>query len=220
MRFSTLPLVFFLVDLSLSQDGASLGNVLQATTTLATQSATASSSPQVVATIQIQIYGLSGSGVISFNNAPTVSDSQRLDSFSPFTPTLTSDGPRQTDSFPSLCNATSWFNTTTTPPGLVNSTLNFGSTVETSAPQQTDGFPGLCNATSLFNTTTIPPRFVNSTLSFNTTVEPSARGPFATPTPTALSIFTGSGALSKRSFLDISALLSTVIIQIAVVFFI
>jgi hypothetical protein len=173
MRFSALPLVFFLVGLGLSQDEASLGNILQATTTLA------SSSPQVVATIQIQIDGLLGSGVISLNNAPTISNSQGLDGFSSFTPTLMSDG-----------------------------------------PQQTDSFPNLCDTTSLLNTTTIPPRFANSTLNFNATAGPSAPRPFATPTPTALSIFTSSGVLTKRGFPDISALLSAVVIQIAVVFFI
>jgi hypothetical protein len=203
MLFPALPLVFFLVGLGLSQDEASLKNVYQATITLATRSAVASS-PQVVATIQIEIDGLSRSGIISLDKALTISHSQRLDSFSLSTPTLMSDGPRQ-DNPSNLCDTTSLLNTTVTSPHYVNITL-FNTT--TISPRNTD-------ITSLFNTTTIPPRFANSTSNFNATAGPSAPRPSATPT--APSIFTGSEVLTKPVFLDIYALFAAIVIQIAVI---
>ena len=73
----------------------------------------------------------------------------------------------------------------------------------------------MCSAISWSNITVILPNAANSSFNFNATARPSVQ-PFAMPTLTDPSIFTGEGVLSKQSFPDISALLSAIFIQIAV----
>ena len=91
MRFLVIAQVFIFFGLGLVQIQTSLGRVAQTTTTFTAEPAPASfhlfplanvSSLYIEVTIEIQISNLSGFGIISLTNFPTMSGSRGLESVS------------------------------------------------------------------------------------------------------------------------------------------
>lgn len=149
MRFLVTTLAFIHLSVSLVQG---FGNITHATHILTTTElasapfnplplANNSSFPHEKATVEIQISGLAGSGVITFTNTTNTSSSLGLESPSHSTSgsIVHDDNSHQTRSFSAPCTTTSWANTTSTP--LANSTFNFNATAGLSARQFATAMP-------------------------------------------------------------------------------
>lgn len=149
MRFVVTTLAFIPLSVGLVQG---FGNITQATHTLTTTEvasaplqppplANDSSSPRERATVQIQIGGLVGSGVITFTNATNTSSSLGRESPSLSTSALIVhyDNSHEISNLSATCTTTTWANTTSTP--LANSTFNFNATAGLSARQFATAMP-------------------------------------------------------------------------------
>jgi hypothetical protein len=145
MLFSTLSPIFLIFSLSLAQNNTRLGIVQPTISPFNPYIGSNSSSAEVVATIQIQIGDLSGSGVIYLSNVATTSESGGLMSTQLTQTPTTNAGPYQTEictssnttaSPPYISPSTLDFNTTAgIPPYVAPSTLNFNTTARTSGIQ-------------------------------------------------------------------------------------
>lgn len=204
MLFSTLSPIFLIFSLSLAQNNTRLGIVQPTISPFNPYIGSNSSSAEVVATIQIQIGDLSGSGVIYLSNVATTSESRGLTSTQLTQTPTTNAGPYQTE----ICTSS---NTTASPPYISPSTLDFNTTA---------GIPPyVAPSTSNFNTTaeisgtTVnPPYVAPSTLNFNTTARTSGIQPPLTPTATSIDsgLFTSSGTQIHHGLPEMSALLTAV----------
>ncbi|OCK76356.1 hypothetical protein K432DRAFT_408240 [Lepidopterella palustris CBS 459.81] len=121
MRLTGLALAFF-AGLGLAQNWISTGSISEDTTPQSTASSSLgpdeNTSLEAVATIEIQVGNLSGSGVIDF---AVTSKSRDFNSFTPIPFPIISDRPRQTVSRHSLCTTVPSLNFT----AIGSSTVKF-----------------------------------------------------------------------------------------------
>jgi hypothetical protein len=189
MNFLILTFVFCLVDLALAHNKSRLG-VAETTRPANFHSAgTSSSSVESLATIQIQIGDLSGSGVIPLSNVITAPESSRT-----IRPNQTSI---VTESMFTSCITSFSPETTAILSYLAPSTLSLNETARTSGIQSPATLPYVAPSTLNFNATT-------GTSSIRRSLTPTAA-------PTDSSLFADSGAQANPRVPEMSALLLAVV---------